>query len=91
MITIGQVKRLRFKQPIYAKGEYGSDGRAVRWVVNGVPQLWKTRPNDFSIPVKHGMYDFGHITQLNAHRFTLKEPAPRRPVRKKLARRLSKR
>lgn len=32
----------------------------------GKTQTWKTRPNEFKIPVKHGLYDSFYITQENA-------------------------
>lgn len=33
---------------------------------NGQTQLWKTRPDDFRIPVKYGLRDCGAITSSNA-------------------------
>ena len=41
-----------------------SDGMRVR--VNGKCKTWKTRPNDFCLPVKHGLYTYGYIDQNNA-------------------------
>ena len=40
------------------------NGKAVvmHWRRNGKTKLWKTRPNEFKIPVKYGMYDYGYIT-----------------------------
>jgi hypothetical protein len=32
---------------------------------NGKTQTWKTRPNDFKIPVKYGLYDYFYIDQNN--------------------------
>lgn len=37
---------------------------------NGRNKLWKTRPNDFRIPVKRGLYDYGYITQDNQNEWT---------------------
>jgi hypothetical protein len=34
---------------------------------NGKTQVWKTRPNEFRIPVKYGLYDYYNITQDNCH------------------------
>lgn len=34
---------------------------------NGKTKTWKRRPNDFSVPVKYGLYGYGYITQDNAH------------------------
>jgi len=43
---------------------------------NGRCQTWKTRPNDFRLPVKHGMYEYGEITQDNADCFHLASDCP---------------
>ena len=32
----------------------------------GKTKVWKTRPLEFKIPVKYGLYEFGYITQDNA-------------------------
>jgi hypothetical protein len=31
------------------------------WRRNGKTRTWKTRPNDFYLPVKHGLWDYGSI------------------------------
>lgn len=36
------------------------------WRRNGKTQTWKTRPEDYRIPVKFGLYAYGEITQANA-------------------------
>ncbi len=33
---------------------------------NGKTKTWKTRPGEFQIPVKYGMYEYFYITQRNA-------------------------
>lgn len=33
----------------------------------GACKTWKTRPDEFKLPVKHGLYDSFYITQENAH------------------------
>lgn len=43
---------------------------------NGQTQTWKTRPNEFRIPVKRGMYDYGQITQDDASYFTTRSECP---------------
>ncbi len=30
---------------------------------NGRTQTWKTRPNDFRIPIKYGFKEYGQVTQ----------------------------
>lgn len=34
-----------------------------RWRRNGKNKLWKTRPNDFHIPIKHGLRWYSYINQ----------------------------
>lgn len=37
----------------------------------GKTQTWKTRPNDFKVPVKFGLYESAYITHLNAHEWNV--------------------
>ena len=46
-----------------------ADGTLVRQRRNGTTRTWKTRPNDFVVPVKHGLCGYTSITRSNAHRF----------------------
>jgi hypothetical protein len=32
------------------------------WRRNGGTQIWKTRPTEFRVPVKYGMYAYGQLT-----------------------------
>ena len=50
------------------KNKDGSQMKAKR---NGQNKLWKTRPNEFKIPVKQGLYNFGYIDQDNYLDWTL--------------------
>ena len=50
------------------------DGSPVRARVSGRPKLWKTRPDEFRIPVKHGMRDHFYITHENGHEWMIDEP-----------------
>jgi hypothetical protein len=43
---------------------------------SGQTKTWKTRPNDFRVPVKFGLYEAGEITQDNAHLFHIGEDCP---------------
>ena len=40
-----------------------------KWRANGKCQTWKTRPNEFKLPIKHGLHEYGYITHENAHLF----------------------
>jgi len=39
-----------------------ADGTPVRARRNGKTKTWKTRPEEFKIPIKIGMYVYGYIT-----------------------------
>ena len=78
-MTINEAKKLRQGQTVYIKGEYNSDGTAMRCRVNGKIQTCKTRPNDVKVPIKRGLYEFGYITSRNLTNFTSTEPAKRKP------------
>ena len=40
-----------------------------KWRRNGATKTWKTRPNEFRVPIKHGLYDFAYLTHENADKF----------------------
>jgi hypothetical protein len=47
--------------------------RTFTWRANGKCKTWKTRLNEFKLPIKHGLYSYGYITQDNCHLFEVKE------------------
>lgn len=52
------------------------NGRSNRWRRNGVTKTWKTRPGEFRIPVKFGMYGYGYIDHNNAGQFHIYAECP---------------
>ena len=42
------------------------DGTPARCRASGQCKVWKTRPDDFKLPVKHGMYNSFYIDNSNA-------------------------
>lgn len=42
-------------------------GKSERWRRNGATKTWKTRPGEFRIPIKHGLYTYGEITDRTAY------------------------
>ena len=48
-----------------------ADGTPLRARRNGATKVWKTKPLDFKIPFKHGLFIYGHITQINAHEWNV--------------------
>ena len=45
----------------------GKNGYTLKVRRTGKTQTWKTRPNEFKIPVKHGLYHSFYIDHNNAH------------------------
>lgn len=42
------------------------NGKCYVWRRNGRTKTWKRQPDSFSVPVKHGLYQYGHITDREA-------------------------
>ena len=64
MITKQQALTSRHFEHVTVKN---SDGTPARCRAMGKCQVWKTRPDEFKLPVKHGLYQSFYITQDNAH------------------------
>ena len=58
---------------LHHTSQVGADRRPVRCRVNGKCRTWKTRPQDFQLPVKYGLRTCFYITPANAHEWTLPE------------------
>ena len=73
MILKDQAKKLVFGDHLYNMTRMAYDGSPLKVKVNGACKIWKTRPDDFSIPVKYGLYEYSYVTQLNAEDWRLTE------------------
>ena len=54
-------------------------GEMVKQVVyrrNGKTQIWKTRPDEFRVPIKTGFYKTGQLTHQNSDDFHTRETCP---------------
>lgn len=60
-ITLAEAKALTVSDVLYSGYYRNADGTPQRWRVNGKVKFWKTRPWDFRIPVKHGLYAYGYV------------------------------
>jgi hypothetical protein len=67
MITIEQAKALEYRETIHSNNQRNADGTCQRWRVNGRLKTWKRTPNQFQLPVKHGLYAYGYVTQETAY------------------------
>lgn len=79
MITKAVALKLR-NETIYSLYYANADGTPQRWRVNGQVKTWKTRPNDFRLPIKRGMREFGYIDQINGGDFTTNEQEARQAL-----------
>ena len=48
-----------------------ADKTPVRAKRNGKTKYWKTRPNEFKIPVKHGIRECFYLTQDNCNEWNV--------------------
>ena len=72
MITKDQASALRHGDIIFTRDQ-NADGSPARWRVTGKLKTWKTRPLEFSLPLKHGMYVHGYLNETNADVFFMTE------------------
>ena len=71
MITIEQAKQLKHGDILYHVTQRNADGSAQRWRVNGAVKLWKTRPDEFKVPLKYGLYQYAYLDNDTAELLTL--------------------
>ena len=43
----------------------------AKWRVSGRCKTWKRRPEDFRLPIKHGLYRHGYVEPFNVKQFHL--------------------
>ena len=46
------------------------------WRRNGKTKLWKTRPTEFQVPIKHGLRAYAYITPSEADQVHTSEDCP---------------
>jgi hypothetical protein len=61
---------------LYHRDAVNADGfRPARWRPNGKLKTWKRQPERFSLPVKHGLYSYGQVTNANAGYLSTCDPS----------------
>lgn len=45
----------------------------INWRANGRCKTWTRSPERFQLPIKHGLYNYGYITNDNAHLFEVEQ------------------
>jgi hypothetical protein len=71
VITKKQAIAAQYRDQFHHVNAKNADGTPCRCRVNGACKTWKTRPDDFRLPVKHGLRDCFYITPENAHEWNL--------------------
>ncbi len=54
----------------------GVTEKTESWRRNGVTKVWKTRPDEFRVPLKYGLKAYGELTHLNASEFHVEGDCP---------------
>lgn len=62
-ITLEEAKQLKLGTTLYHVAFVNKDGSPQRWRVNGKPKIWKRNPDKVQVPIKHGLRDFGYLTE----------------------------
>lgn len=70
-MTRSQAVTLTVGTIIHQNTGKNADGTCIRWRVNGQVKEWVRDPKRFRIPIKHGMYDFGYLEEINLDKFHL--------------------
>ena len=65
MLTKEECINAYYRQTFYHISEKDSRGFPVQCRVNGKCKTWKTRPNEFRLPVKYGLKQCFYITESN--------------------------
>ena len=73
MITKEQAMGLPIGEVLFFDQAFNTDGTPQRWRVNGKCHTWKTRPDEFKVPLKHGLRSYGYLNNQTARNLHLTE------------------
>jgi hypothetical protein len=71
MITLEQAKALPRGTHLWHNKNLDCRGKPQLWKTTGKPKVWKRTTNKVVIPVKHGLYTFGYVTEQDLYLFCL--------------------
>ena len=63
-MTINDAKQLQYRDVVHFGA---SGGKCANFRVNGKVRTWKRSPERVYVPLKHGLYAYGAITEHNLH------------------------
>lgn len=64
-MTMNDAINASYRNEFHHKTLKNADGSPVRCRVNGKCKTWKTRPDEFKLPVKYGLRECFYIDQTN--------------------------
>lgn len=73
IITLEQAKNLKRGDILYSTVDRNTLGLPKKFKVNGQVKTWKTMPERVKVPLKHGLYVFGYLTEENLKFFSLED------------------
>ncbi len=86
MVTLGQLIRQYGNAKLHFTGRHectrkigtrgGVKDQITRVRQTGMIKTWKTRPEEFRMPVKYGMYESWYVDETNADQFHLASECP---------------
>lgn len=87
MISLDQAKTLKSGNILYHMTFKDCHGLPLQVRVNcSTAKLWKRSPERFQVAFKYGLYNYGYLTESNAHDFTLDQDEAKgypHPLRKR--------
>ena len=72
-IALEQAKSLTWHDMLYHVRYRNADGTPVRCRVNGAVKTWTRSPQKVQVPWKHGMHEYGYLTESDLDDFCLTE------------------
>lgn len=72
-LTLEEAKSLTVGQVIYHRFLRNGDKTPQRWTVKGKVKTWKRDPSRVQVPLKHGLYRYGKLTEWDLERFSLSD------------------
>jgi hypothetical protein len=64
-MTLSEAKALKVGDIVYTIKDMS------RWKVTGIPKVWVRDTSRVKVPVKHGIYNHGYITEYNIEELML--------------------
>ena len=61
-LTLARAKKLKYGETLYHIHRKNKDNTPLKIRVNGAVKRWKRDQDRIQIPIKHGLYSYGYLT-----------------------------